>query len=117
MENWKVALVSGAAGAGHWRCSSRGSGRPASLLAGVGLATLASEYPEKFAEVRRGLPGFIERGNNFSRSLPRVGDRLAEAAESRSRILGYEICAEHLRIAGGPASGVTRCPGFCGRRG
>ena len=64
MENWKVAVVGGAAVVGiamflkkKWTAGI--------ILAGVGLATLASEYPEKFAEVRRSLPDFIERGNNF----------------------------------------------------
>jgi hypothetical protein len=46
---------------------------------------LASEYPEKFEEVRRRLPDFIERGNNFLEVASRVGDRLAEAAENQSR--------------------------------
>jgi hypothetical protein len=84
MENWKVALVSGAAGVGtamflkmKWTAGI--------ILAGVGLATLASEYPENFAEVRKRLPNFIERGNNFLEVATRVGDRLAEAAENRSK--------------------------------
>jgi hypothetical protein len=83
MENWKVALVSGAAGAGtalflkkKWTAGI--------IFAGIGLATVASEYPESFAEIRNRLPDFIERGNNFLEVATRVGDRLAEAAESRS---------------------------------
>jgi hypothetical protein len=83
MENWKVALVSGAAGAGtalflkkKWTAGI--------IFAGIGLATVASEYPESFAEIRDRLPGFIERGNNLLEVATRVGDRLAEAAESRS---------------------------------
>ena len=83
MENWKVALVSGAAGAGtalflkkKWTAGI--------IFAGIGLATVASEYPESFAEIRDRLPDFIERGNNLLEVATRVGDRLAEAAESRS---------------------------------
>ena len=82
MENWKVALASGAAALGtalflkkKWTAGV--------ILAGVGIATIASEYPEKFAEVRDRLPDFIERGNNFLGVATRVGDRLAEVAESR----------------------------------
>jgi hypothetical protein len=84
MENWKVALVGGAAGVGTAMLLKK-KWTAGIILAGVGLATLASEYPEKFAEVRRSLPNFIERGNNFLEIATRVGDRLAEAAESRSK--------------------------------
>jgi hypothetical protein len=84
MQNWKVALIGGSAGVGtvlllkkNWTAGV--------ILAGVGLAALASEYPEKFEEVRRTLPDFIERGNRFLEVASRVGDRLAEAAEDRSR--------------------------------
>jgi hypothetical protein len=51
----------------------------------VGLAALASEYPEKFEEVRRRLPDYIEQGNNFLEVASRVGGRLAEAAENGSQ--------------------------------
>ena len=82
MEHWTVALVSGAAGAGTAMFLKK-KWTAGVILAGVGLAALASEYPERFAEVRRSLPDFIERGNNFLEVATRVGDRLAEAAESR----------------------------------
>lgn len=81
MENWKVALIGGSAGVGtvlflkkKWTAGI--------ILTGVGLATLASEYPEKFEEVRRRLPDLIERGNGYLEVASRVGNRLAEAAES-----------------------------------
>ena len=82
MENWKVALVSGAAGVGTAMFLKK-KWTAGVILAGLGMATLASEYPEKFAEVRQSLPDFIERGNNFLEVATRMGDRLAEAAESR----------------------------------
>ncbi len=82
MENWKVALVSSAAGVGTAMFLKK-KWTAGVILAGLGLAALASEYPEKFAEVRRSLPDFIERGNNFLEVATRVGDRLAEAADSR----------------------------------
>ncbi|MGA8310129.1 MAG: hypothetical protein WB755_08880 [Terriglobales bacterium] len=84
MENWKVALVTGAAGAGTFIFFKK-KWTAGIILAGVGVATLASEYPEKFAEVRQRLPDFIERGNNFLEVASRVGDRLAEAAENHSK--------------------------------
>lgn len=84
MENWKVALIGGAAGIGTAMLLKK-KWTPGIILAGVGLATLASEYPEKFAEIRRGMPDFIERGNSFLEVATRVGDRLAAAAENRSQ--------------------------------
>jgi hypothetical protein len=84
MENWKVALVTAAAGAGTLMFLKK-KWTAGIILAGVGVATLASEYPEKFAEVRQRLPDFIERGNTFLEVASRVGDRLAEAADSRSK--------------------------------
>jgi len=84
MENWKVALVAGAAGVGTLMFLKK-KWTAGIILAGVGVATLASEYPEQFAEVRQRLPDFIERGNNFLEVASRVGDRLAEAAENHSK--------------------------------
>jgi hypothetical protein len=84
MENWKVALVSGAAGLGTALFLKR-KWTAGIIVAGVGLATVASEYPEKFEEVRRRLPNYIEQGNHFLEVASRVGERLAEAAENQSR--------------------------------
>lgn len=84
MENWKVALIGGSAGVGTILFLKR-KWTAGIVLAGVGVAALASEYPEKFEEVRRRMPDFIERGNNFLEVASRVGDRLAEAAGDRSQ--------------------------------
>jgi hypothetical protein len=84
MENWKVAVVSGAAGLGTALFLKR-KWTAGIIVAGVGLATVASEYPEKFEEVRRQLPNYIEQGNRFLEVAARMGERLAEAAEDRSR--------------------------------
>ena len=84
MENWKVALIGGSAGVGTIMFLKK-KWTAGIILAGVGVAALASEYPEKFEEVRRRMPDFIERGNNFLEVASRVGDRLAEAAGDRSQ--------------------------------
>lgn len=82
MENWKRALLAGSAGAALIMFLKR---KPAAgvIFAGVGLATLASEYPEKFADLRDGLPDYIERGNRFLDVVLRFGERLAEMTENR----------------------------------
>jgi hypothetical protein len=83
MENWKVALVGGAVGVGTAMLLKK-KWTAGVILAGVGLAAMASEYPEKFAQMRDRLPDFIERGNNFLEVATKVGDRLAQAAENRN---------------------------------
>ena len=72
MENWKLALVGGAAGVGTIMLLKR-KWTAGIILAGVGVATLASEYPEEFAQIRNRLPDFIERAINFLKSLPALG--------------------------------------------
>jgi hypothetical protein len=82
METWKRALLAGSAGAALIMFL-KGKSAAGIILAGVGLATLASEYPDKFAEIRERLPEYMERGNTFLDVVSRVGERLAEVAESR----------------------------------
>ncbi|MGA8151601.1 MAG: hypothetical protein WB952_11675 [Terriglobales bacterium] len=82
MQTWKRALLAGSVGTATAMFLRR---KPAAgmILAGVGLATLASEYPEKFAEIRERLPGYIERGTNYVELVARMAERLAEIAEGR----------------------------------
>jgi hypothetical protein len=82
MENWKRALLAGSAGASAIMFL-KGKRAAGIVLAGVGLATLASEYPEKFAAFRESLPGYVERGTSFLDVVSRAGERLAEVAERR----------------------------------
>jgi hypothetical protein len=82
LENWKRALLAGSAGAAGVMFLKK---KPAAgmILAGLGLATLASEHPEKFAEFREKLPKYVEQGSAFLDAVSRLGERLAEAEESR----------------------------------
>ena len=82
MPHWKRALLAGSAAASAilFVKKKRAAGV---LLAGVGLATLASEYPEKFAELRENLPGYLERGTKFLDAVSRLGERLAAATQKR----------------------------------
>ncbi len=83
MENWKRGLIAGSAGL-SLVFLLKGSRTGALIFGGAALAALASEYPEKFAEIRAKLPGYIERGTTFLEVASRLGERLAEATESRS---------------------------------
>jgi hypothetical protein len=82
MENWKRALLAGSAGLSVI-CLLKGSRTGGLIFGGVALATLASEYPDKFAEIRAKLPDYVERGSTFLEVVSRVGERLADVAESR----------------------------------
>lgn len=82
MENWKRALLAGSALAAVITFL-KGKSNAGIILSGIALATLASEYPDEFAELRDQLPRFIERGTTFLSVATRLGERLAEAADGR----------------------------------
>jgi hypothetical protein len=79
MDSWKKAAVLGTiAGAAILFMKKRYA---AGVLAtGAGLAVLASEYPEKFEEVRRALPDYFDRGMQVMEMAAKAGKRLSEAA-------------------------------------
>ena len=54
----------------HWR------GR--AILAGVGAATLAMEYPEKFRQLWERAPEYMDRGNEMMAAISRIAQRLAD---------------------------------------
>jgi hypothetical protein len=83
MENWKRALLAGAAGTSAVMFL-KGNRTAGLLLAGASVAMLASEYPEKFAEFRENLPQYLDRGMKFLDTASRAGERLAEIAGNRS---------------------------------
>jgi hypothetical protein len=79
MENWKKAVVTGTIGAAAILFMKRK--HVAGVLAtGVGLAVLASEYPEKFEQVRQALPDYFDRGMKVMEMAARAGKRLTAAA-------------------------------------
>ena len=94
MENWKVALVSGAAGVGTAMFLKK-KWTAGIILAGVGLATLASEYPEKFDEVRRRSARLHRARQQFSRGRnPRGRPSGGSCGESVAR-RWYESLLTH----------------------
>jgi hypothetical protein len=89
MEGWKKAVVAGSIGAATVLFLKKKY--PAGVLAtGVGLAVLASEFPEKFEKVRRSLPDYFDRGMQVMEMAARAGQRITEAA-GRS---AYDACEE-----------------------
>jgi hypothetical protein len=79
MDSWKKAAVLGSIGAAAILFMKKRY--PAGVLAtGVGLAVLASEYPEKFEKVRRSLPDYFDRGMHLMEMASRAGRRITDAA-------------------------------------
>jgi hypothetical protein len=79
MESWKKAVVAGSIGAATVLFLKKKY--PAGvLMTGVGLAVLASEYPEKFEKVKRALPDYFDRGMQVMEMAARAGKRITQAA-------------------------------------
>jgi hypothetical protein len=79
MDGWKKAVVLGSIGGAAILFMKKRY--PAGVLAtGVGLAVLASEYPDRFERVRQALPDYFERGMRVMEMAGRAGRRITEAA-------------------------------------
>jgi hypothetical protein len=83
MENWKRAVIAGSVGTAAL-LMLKGK-RPAAVLAGgVGLAVLASEYPDKFGQIREELPSYVRQGTRFLDMAIKFGGKIGELAEKRA---------------------------------
>ena len=92
MANWKRAVVFGSFGAAAFFLLT--GKRPVGFaLAGVGVAFLAAEYPEKFREAWEHAPEYLERGNQLVSGVSRALDRLAEYNSQRHAGRGGEYYA------------------------
>lgn len=88
MESWKKAVVMGSISAGALLFMKQK--HAAGVLAtGVGLAVLASEYPEKFEKVRDALPDYFDRGMKVMEMAARAGKRISDVA-GRSAVEAWE---------------------------
>ncbi len=79
MDSWKKAAIAGSVTAATILFLKKRHAAGV-LASGVGLALLASEYPEKFEKVRRSLPDYFDRGMQVMEMAARAGRRLTEAA-------------------------------------
>ena len=90
MENWKRAVVAASAGAAAILMLK--GRRPAGVLvAGVGLAVLASEYPEKFERIREEIPSYVRQATRFLDLSMKIGAKIEELAEGRARSMWEEL--------------------------
>ena len=84
MENWKRALIAGSAALSAV-CFIKGRRGGGLLFAGVSLATLASQYPEKFRAIRAEMPYYMDRSLTVLEVASRIGEHFAEANQRRNR--------------------------------
>lgn len=84
MEAWKKAVVAGSLGTSAVLFLKKKW--PAGVItAGVGLAVLASEYPEKFENVRSAMPDYFRSGMRLMEMVSRAGQKIAQLAERHGR--------------------------------
>jgi len=83
--DWKRFLIFGAFGAAAYFLLS---GKRAAGLAsaGVGVAALASEYPEKFEQVWNQAPEYIDRGHRIVNGIQALVERISEHAQSWQQV-------------------------------
>ncbi len=79
MDSWKKAAVLGSMGAAAMLFLKKRYAAGV-LATGAGLAVLASEYPEKFEQVRQALPDYFDRGMQVMEMAAKAGRRISEAA-------------------------------------
>ncbi|MGA3196028.1 MAG: hypothetical protein ABSD39_13585 [Terriglobales bacterium] len=83
MNNWKQAAIAASAAAAVILLLK--GKRPAAVLAGgIGMAVLASEYPDRFERFREEFPSYIRQGTGFVDLAMRIGSKIGELAENRS---------------------------------
>jgi hypothetical protein len=90
MQNWKRAVIAGSAGAAAI-LMLKGKRPAAVLVGGVGLAVLASEYPEKFERIREEIPTYVRQGTRFLDLAMKIGGKIGELVESRGRTVLEEF--------------------------
>ena len=83
MENWKRAVIAASVGAATMLLL-KGKRPAAVLVGGVGLAVLASEYPNQFGKIREELPSYVRQGTKFLDLAMKIGSRIEELAEKRA---------------------------------
>ncbi len=77
MQNWKKGLIAGsfAAAAVFFIKGNKLFGL---VAAGVGAATLASEYPEQLEKLWEHAPEYLERGSQLMAAIGRIRERLEQ---------------------------------------
>jgi len=83
MENWKRVVIAGSMGTAAMLLL-KGRRPAAVLVGGLGLAVLASEYPDQFGRIREELPSYVRTGTRFLDLAMQIGSKIGELAERRA---------------------------------
>ena len=83
MENWKRVVIAGSMGTAAMLLL-KGRRPAAVLVGGLGLAVLASEYPDQFGRIREELPSYVRQGAKFLDLAMQIGSKIEELAEKRA---------------------------------
>ena len=78
MLNWKKGVIAGSLAAAAV-FFVKGNKLFGLIAAGVGAATLASEYPEQLEQLWERAPEYLERGSQLMEAIGRIRERLEEA--------------------------------------
>jgi len=90
MQNWKRAVIAGTAGVATI-LALKGKRPAAVLVGGVGLAVLASEYPEKFTRIREEIPNYVRQGTKFLDLAMKIGNKIEDLAARGAHGLMEEL--------------------------
>ncbi len=93
MDSWKTAVVATTVATGIILLA-KGKRTAGLVVAGIGAATLAAEFPEEFAEIRENARDYMARGITFLDVASRVGQRIADVTEGRLGERWYESLLE-----------------------
>jgi hypothetical protein len=93
METWKTALVAGSVATGVYLLL-KGKHSAGLVVAGIGAATLAAEYPHEFAEIRHNAQHYMTRGITFLDVASRVGQRISDVSRGGFGDQWYERLLE-----------------------
>lgn len=90
MSNWKRAVILGSLGAGAVLALT-GRRTAGAVLAGVGVAVLASEHPEKVQELWEHAPEYMEKGTQIVNMVSGFLERLSEHQQQRIGSAPYVV--------------------------
>src|SRR5438045_8689682 len=85
--DWKRILMVGAFGAAAYFLLS-GKRAAGMATAGVGLAVLAAEHPEKFEQIWNQAPEYLDRGHRIVNGIQSLVERISEHAQSWKQMRG-----------------------------
>lgn len=90
MSNWKRAVILGSLGAGAVLALT-GKRTAGLVLAGVGVAVLASEHPEKVEQLWQRAPEYMEKGTQIVNMVSGFLERLSQYQQRRIESTPYVV--------------------------